>query len=154
MTTAAAFQNIIVSGYNIPLIIAASLSAVASLLHVGIIFGGAPWYRYFGAGERMAAAATAGRYYPTVVTSVIAFVLALWAAYALSCAGVFRALPLNMLVLCIITSVYLFRGLIVIPLFMFKRVRATQFVIWSSVICFTIGAVHLLGLSQVWQRCE
>lgn len=51
------------SPYNTWLIVGAVLSGVAALLHVAIVFGGASWYRFFGAGERMASAAAAGRLY-------------------------------------------------------------------------------------------
>lgn len=136
--------------YNSALLIGAALSAVAALLHVGIIFGGAPWYRFFGAGESMAAAAAAGRWYPALVTAAIAAVLAAWAAYALAGAGALPALPFLKLGLVAITAVYLLRGLAVLPVLLVARDRATPFVVWSSAICIVYGAVHLVGLAQVW----
>jgi len=69
------------------LIVGAALSAIAALLHLGCIAFGAPWYRFLGAGERMAQMASAGRLYPTVVTLAIAFVLLVWSLYALSGRG-------------------------------------------------------------------
>ncbi|MDP3651498.1 MAG: hypothetical protein Q8R67_07435 [Rhodoferax sp.] len=135
---------------NTPLLVAACLSAVAALLHVGIVVGGAPWYRFFGAGERMAASAAAGRFYPAVVTSGIATVLALWSAYALSGAGILAPLPQLKLALVVITGIYLVRGLAIVPLLTFARARATPFLVWSSFVCIFYGAVHLLGLTQVW----
>lgn len=136
--------------YNVALIIAACLSAIASLLHVGIVFGGAPWYRFFGAGERMASASAAGRTYPTVVTLAIASVLGMWAAYALAGAGVIAPLPLLKVALGAITAIYLLRGIAVLPLLLFARARATPFLVWSSLICLGYGAVHLVGVAQVW----
>lgn len=138
--------------YNLWLIAAAVLSGVAALLHVAIVFGGAPWYRFFGAGERMASAAEAGRLYPAVVTFAIALVLAGWTAYALAGAGVLPALPLLKLALVGITGVYLLRGLAIVPLFVFARDQATPFLIWSSIICIGYGVVHLLGVLQTWTR--
>jgi hypothetical protein len=138
-------------GYNIALIAGACLSAIASLLHVGIIFGGAPWYRFFGAGDRMALAAAAGRIYPTVVTASIALVLALWAAYALAGAGLIPTLPLVKPVLCAITTIYLLRGFAVVPVLAFGRPKSKVFVVWSSVICIAIGMAYLVGLTQVWR---
>ena len=44
--------------YKIWLIAGAVLSGIAGLLHLAIILGGAPWYRFFGAGERMALVTT------------------------------------------------------------------------------------------------
>ena len=137
---------------NALLVFAAFLSALAALLHVGIIIGGPPWYRFFGAGERMASAAAAGRFYPAVVTFGIAVVLAVWSAYALSGAGVIGPLPLLRLVLILITGVYLVRGLTIVPLLMFSRSKSTPFLLWSSLVCILYGAVHLLGLTQVWSR--
>jgi hypothetical protein len=136
--------------YNGWLIAAAVLSGIAALLHVAIILGGAPWYRFFGAGERMAQDAATGRQYPAVVTSGIAALLSLWAAYALSGAGVLPALPLLKLGLVGITAVYSARGLAIIPLLALARNKATPFFVWSSLICVGYGAVHLVGLVQVW----
>jgi len=138
--------------YNLWLIAAAVLSGIAALLHVAIVFGGAPWYRFFGAGEQMASAAEAGRLYPTVVTLGIALVLAGWAAYALAGAGVLPVLPWLKLALVGITGVYLLRGLAIVPLFVFARDKATPFLIWSSIICIGYGVVHLVGVLQEWKR--
>jgi hypothetical protein len=138
--------------YNSWLIAAAALSAVASLLHIAIIVGGGSWYRFFGAGERMALAAEAGRAYPAIVTFGIAVVLAIWAAYALSGAGLLAALPLLKWCLAAITAVYLLRGLAILPLFLFAREQVTPFLIWSSVICLGYGVVHLIGTMQLWRR--
>lgn len=137
---------------NTALLFAAGLSAIAAALHVAIIFGGAPWYRFFGAGERMASAAAQGRLYPTLVTLGIATVLALWSAYALSGAGAIGPLPLPKLALCAITTIYLLRGLAIVPLFVFAPSQVTPFLVWSSLICCVYGAVHLLGLHQVWHH--
>ena len=79
---------------NLFLVIGASMSAVAALLHVGCIIFGASWYRFFGAGERMAQMASAGSWYPAIVTSFIAAMLFTWSLYALSGAGVIPRLPL------------------------------------------------------------
>lgn len=135
---------------NTPLVIAAAFSAIAALLHVGIVIGGAPWYRFFGAGERMASAAATGRVYPAIVTLGIATVLALWSAYALSGAGIIAPLPSLRWALITITVIYLVRGLAIVPLLVFARSRSTPFLVWSSLVCIGFGAVHLLGLSQVW----
>jgi hypothetical protein len=136
--------------WNLPLTVGAALSAIAALLHVCIVFGGPAWYRFFGAGERMASGAAAGHLYPPVVTLLIACVLGVWAAYALSGAGVLQPLPLLVLALPVITAVYLLRGLAALALFVFARRRLTAFWVWSSLICLGFGVVHLVGLVQVW----
>jgi hypothetical protein len=130
----------------------AALSAIASLLHVGIIFGGPGWYRFFGAGERFAQLDAAGSLVPDLVTLGIAAVLALWAAYALSGAGAIRRLPLLRTALVAITSVYLARGLVLVPMLAMDRTGFTPFDWWSSAICLGYGLVHLAGLAQSWRR--
>jgi hypothetical protein len=135
---------------NIPLAVGALLSAVAALLHLGIIAGGPAWYRFFGAGERFARAAAQGRRYPAIVTLGIAAVLSTWSAYALAGAGVIGALPFLKVALVAITAVYLVRGVAFAPLVLAKGGAITPFVVWSSVICFGYGVVHLVGLVQRW----
>lgn len=134
------------------LIFGAVLSGIAALLHLLIVWGGAPWYRFFGAGEAMASAAAAGRLYPAVVTLAIAAVLAGWAAYALAGAGVQPALPWQKAALVAITAIYLLRGLAILPLLLLAREQATPFLLWSSLICLGYGIVHLIGVTQEWTR--
>ena len=130
---------------------AAAMSAVASLLHVAVIVGGPAWYRFFGAGERMARLAEAGSPIPTVVTLAIAAMLALWAAYAAAGAGLLKPLPFTAAALVAITSVYVLRGLVAVPVMALPALR-TPFNFWSSAICLAIGCVHVVGLWQVWKR--
>ena len=139
-------------GLNRCLIVAAALSAIAGLVHLGCIVFGAPWYRFFGAGEGMARLAEAGHWYPTVFASVIAAVLFTWSLYALSGAGVIRRLPLLKLGLCLITAIYMVRGIgfaAIMPLF---PGNSAVFWLTSSGICLAIGLVHFAGLRQVWVR--
>jgi hypothetical protein len=135
---------------NVPLAVGAVLSAIAALLHLGIIAGGPAWYRFFGAGERFARAAAQGKMYPTLVTLGIAAVLGVWAAYALAGAGLIGTLPMLKAALVAITAVYIVRGLGYAPLVLAKGGRLTPFVLWSSLICLAYGLVHLLGLVQRW----
>lgn len=139
---------------NLFLVTGALLSALAAVLHLGCIAFGAPWYRFFGAGERMAQLAAAGSWHPVVVTLAIAAVLAIWSLFALSGAGVVPRFAFVRPVLCVITGVYLLRGVAVIPLAAFSASlgRNASFWWWSSAICFAIGCVHLIGLRQVWTR--
>ena len=135
---------------NLFLIAGAVLSAIAALLHICVIFGGPAWYRFFGAGGRMAASAGAGHLDPLGVTLVIGGMLGVWAAYALAGAGVLQPLPLQALVLPAITAVYLLRGLVAVAMWLFDRRRLNAFWVWSSLVCFVYGVVHLVGLVQVW----
>lgn len=129
------------------LISGATLSAVAALFRVGCIILGSSWYRFFGAGERMAQPAAAGSTRPTLITSGIVLVLATWSFYAFSGAGVAPHLPLVRTVLCIVTGIYLLRG--VAGVFVAIRSGATLWW-WSSAICLTIGLIHLIGTRQSW----
>jgi hypothetical protein len=138
--------------YNSALVVGAGLSAVAALLHVACIFGGPAWYRFFGAGERMAEAAARGSPYPAILTLGITVVLLAWAAYALSAAGALPSLPLLKAGIVAITAVYLLRGLVLFPVLMLKPAQVTPFVVWSSLICLGYGLVHLRGLVQVWPK--
>ena len=133
------------------LLASAALSAIAALLHVGCIIFGPSWYRFFGAGERLAQLAAAGSAVPTVMTAGIAAVLSLWAVYALSGAGVIARLPLIRVALCAIAGIYLVRGAAGL---VFAAVapgeRSVAFWVWSSLICLGIGALYLVGTRQVW----
>lgn len=134
------------------LIIGAALSGLAALLHVGCIIFGAPWYRFLGAGERMARMAAAGHWYPTVITSGIVVILSCWSLYALSGAGVIRRLPFLRMGLCAITSVYLLRAVAFAPFHSYFPGNSTAFWVWSSATCLVIGLLHLAGLWQAWPR--
>ena len=135
-----------------PLVAAASLSAVAGLAHLGCIAFGGPWYRFFGAGERMARMAEAGHWYPTAITSAITAVLFTWALYALSGAGVIRRLPFTKLALCLITAIYVGRGVGFVAIMPAFPGNSLTFWLVSSGICLAIGLLHLAGLRQAWAR--
>ena len=137
---------------NTALILSAGLSAIAAALHLIIVIGGPAYYRFFGAGEQFASAAANGRWWPAMITLGIAGMLGLWAAYALSGAGIIRPLPFLKLALTLITSLYLLRGLALFPALLFARNSVTPFVYWSSAVSLGYGAIHLLGLVQVWSR--
>lgn len=135
---------------NIFLIVAGSLSAAAAILHVGCIYFGAPWYRFFGAGEQMAVLAEKGSIQPTLITSGIVIVLSVWSLYAFSAAGIIFRLPLMRLALILITFIYVARGIIGFFLINSPMGRSPEFWIWSSVICLSCGIVHFVGLKQQW----
>lgn len=139
------------------LIIAGSLSIVASLLHLAIIVGGPDWYRFFGAGEQMASLAETGSHYPAFVTSIIAVILFVWGLYALSGAGVIITLPLMKLALCLITFIYLVRGMagLILPFVSQHPAiveNSLKFWIVSSIICLIFGAFHLFGTINQWAK--
>lgn len=135
---------------NYYLVVAGCLSAVAALMHIGCIAFGAPWYRFFGAGEQMAVMAEQGMIKPTIITSFIVVVLSIWSLYAFSAAGVIGCLPFIRLALIVITAIYLVRGIAGIYFVANPIGRSPEFWIWSSVICLSIGLLHMIGLKQQW----
>ncbi|WP_010103731.1 hypothetical protein [Verminephrobacter aporrectodeae] len=125
-------------------------SMIAGLLHLGCVAFGASWYRFLGAGEDMARMVEAGRLLPHVITLAVALILFGWAAYALAAAGQPLPLPRIRWVVLAITAIYFLRGgagfLIDAP----QSGRSQAFWWWSSSICLAIGALHAIGLRQVW----
>ena len=128
----------------------AGLSAAAALLHLGVIAGGPDWYRFFGAGKRMAQMAERGHWYPPVITIGIASVLAGWALVALSGSGLTFRVPLLRTGLAAITAIYLARGLLIVPVVMFVPYPEGAFDYWSSLIVLVYGLVYAIGLWLAW----
>ncbi len=135
---------------NAWLIAGGILSLVAAALHVAIIFGGPVWYRFFGAGERMARAAAKGSPMPTRVTLAIAAVLVLWAAYAFSGAGLIGKLPLLRLGLIVISAIYLLRGLVLFAMLALRPAQVDAFWVWSSLIVLVYGMAYAVGTWTSW----
>ena len=141
------------------LLLGGVVTGAASLLHVGIILGGPDWYRFFGAGERMARLAARGSPYPAAITAGIAAVLGVWMLYALSGAGVIRRLPLLRIVLALIAAVYLGRGVLGIPLVLLVddpyanqlKGRMT-FMIVTSAVCVLLGLCYAAGAAHAGRR--
>jgi hypothetical protein len=133
-----------------------SATAAAALLHVAIIIGGPDWYRFFGAGERMAWLAARGSIYPAIVTSCIATILGVWALYGFSGAGVIRPLPLLRLALTLIAAVYLARGILGVPVVLLvddvytNQLREKMtFMVVSSAICVVLGLCYAVGATRL-----
>ena len=137
---------------NVWLIAAGALSAIAALLHLAIIWGGPDWYRFFGAGEAMARAAERGSARPAFITVGIASILAVWAAYAFSGAGLIRRLPLLRTALVAISAVYLARALAPLPILLFRPGAMSPFVWWSSLIVLVYGLAYAIGTWAVWPQ--
>ena len=134
------------------LIVGGVLSALAALLHLAIIAGRPDWYRFFGAGEGMARAAARGELRPTLFAIGIAAILLVWAAYALSGAGLIPRLPLLRTGLIAISAVYLLRGLAPAALLLFRPGLMSPFVWWSSAVVLVYGLVYAIGTCAAWPR--
>ena len=132
------------------LLAGAALSLAAAVLHIAVIFGGPAWYRFFGAGEEIATAAERGSSMPAIITSGIATLLMLWGLYALSGAGRLRRLPLLKTALVLITTIYLARGLLLVPVVFLVPYPEGAFDYWSSAIVLVYGVVMAIGTWKAW----
>ena len=130
---------------SLVLILAGIGTALAAMAHVGCIVGGPSWYRTMGAGPRMVRAAELGQWHATAITLGITVVLAAWAAYAWSAAGLLPALPLLRFVLPVISAVFLARGLLFSLLKPYFPGNSTAFWYWSSGLCLMLGLLYLVG---------
>ena len=135
------------------------LTAVVALLHLAIVVGGPAWYRFFGAGERMARLAARGAVYPAALTVGIAGVLAVWALYGLSGAGVIRRLPLLRPALVLIAVVYAARGLLGVPAALLgegpyaAELRGRMpFMLVTSGVCLALALSYAAGAAQLDPR--
>jgi len=135
---------------NPALLVGGWLSVAAALLHIAVIIGGPDWYRFFGAGEAMATMAEQGSMTPMLLTLGIAAVLAIWAAYAFSGAGLLPRLPLLRTGLIVISAVYLLRGLALIPALLINGGEVMPFVLWSSLIVLVYGLAYAVGTWTAW----
>jgi hypothetical protein len=132
------------------LILGALFSAVAALAHLGCIIFGGDWYRFFGAGEQMAKMAEAGEPHPTIVTSILVFILSIWSVYGLSGAKLITKLPLLRTALVLISSIYVLRGVAFVALMPMFPENSITFWVVSSVICLSIGMLYSIGTYQSW----
>ncbi|NJC41856.1 hypothetical protein GGQ87_002151 [Brevundimonas alba] len=127
------------------------LSAGASAAHLTIIVGGPRWYAFFGAGPRMVRLAEQGSPKAALITLGIAVVLAAWAAWAFSGAGLIPRLPLLKLGLAAITAIYLLRAVGYVPALYATGATVGAFAWISSAIVALYAAVHLVGTLQLWR---
>lgn len=138
------------------LLIAGILTFIVALTHVGIVIGGPDWYRFFGAGEMMAQQAEQGLLEPIVVTLSIAFILGIWTIYAFAGAGLLPYLPYQMGILKAICGIFLFRGIVGIPLvilvdhpYLNELHEKMTFMIISSLICLLFALLYFLGIRNM-----
>jgi hypothetical protein len=134
------------------LLIAAGLSSFTiAVAHLGIMFLGAPGYRWFGA-PGLAVEVERGSSVPALMCIAVAALLCLWGLYALSGAGRVRRLPLLRTGIVIIGVIYLLRGLLGIPqlvdLFGGRNVAPIRYLGFSLV----SGVTGVLYLGGLWAR--
>lgn len=122
-------------------------SILTALLHIAIIIGGPDWYRFWGAGEKMAVMAENGSWIPSILTFII--ILFIWGLYAFSGAGLVKKLPFLKTALVIISLIYSTRGLSLILVLLSPR-HVTGFLFWTSLVSLVVGVVYSFGTKQMW----
>ena len=140
------------SNPSTPLTLAALLSIAVAAGHLAIIPFGASGLRYFFAPQRLVEMAERGDHLvPTVAVVSIFVVFSTFALYAWSGAGRMRKLPGLGFVLLVITSIYLLRGVVVVPQIPISLLdpdalppRRVAF----SAISLLIGLLHLRGIAE------
>jgi heme/copper-type cytochrome/quinol oxidase subunit 3 len=132
------------------LLLAGAGSIAASLAHLVCIVGGPDWFRAMGAGERMARMVERGAVMPLILTVIIAAILATWAAYAFSAAGLIGRLPLMRVALVAIAAVLIARGLMMFAPGLWRPDLSLEFKIWSSLATLVLGALFAIGTIQAW----
>ena len=136
------------------LLIAAALSSFAiALAHLGIMFMGAPGYRYFGA-PGLAVQVEHGSPVPALLCIGVAAILGIWGLYALAGAGRIRPLPLLRVGLLFIGAIYLLRGLLGVPQLVWvlagRNAAPLRYLLFSLVSGAT-GVLYLAGLFTLWR---
>jgi hypothetical protein len=129
-------------------------ATAGALLHIAIIFGGPDWYAFFGAPQALVELARSGHPRAPITTLVIVAILAVFAAYAFSGAGTIRRLPLLRLGLACIGAVLILRGLLFVPLILWRpnalaricECRSVDtFIVVTSALCLLLGIGYALG---------
>lgn len=129
------------------LIAAAATSLLVALLHVYVIARGAPAYRSFGAGEKLAGMAEHGSWLPALLTSGITAVFLVFMAYYLSGAGVLPHLPFLKFAMIGIAAIYTLRGVMVA---LAVRMKLSPFDFYSSLVSLLVGLLHVAALWLAW----
>jgi len=136
---------------NTLLTLGAWLNFGIALLHVIIIFVGAPGYSYFGAAE-LAPMAEQGSPIPAAITAVLVLIFIAFGLYALSGAGRFRRLPLLRAALIFIGAIFTLRGLAVIfeIIYLSRGVEyPLRYAVFSAV-ALIVGLLYFVGTVRRW----
>lgn len=129
------------------LTLAACCSGLVAAIHVGTAFGGAAWYRFFGAPSLAARVERGEVVLPTLLTLALALLFTAWALYALSGAGLLRRLAHARTVLLAAGALYTLRGLLLFAdlLVALKGGQVPARAFAFSAFSGLTGALHLVG---------
>lgn len=145
-------------------------ASCGALLHLLIPIGGPEWYAFFGAPRGMVQMARNGDLHAPISCVLIATLLIFFAIYAFSGAGLLRRLPLLRSVLVCIGGILILRGLVFIPLILWRANALINicgdcrniniFVVLTSLLCLGLGLGYAVGTRKHWHelgiraRCE
>jgi hypothetical protein len=130
------------------LVLTGLAASVGAVLHVAILFGGPSWYAFFGAPRGLVEMARVGSLRAPISCLIIAAILAMFAAYAFSGAGLVRRLPFLRLASASISAVLLLRGVLFAPLILWRPSvlfgicdcrSVDTFIILTSALCIAMG---------------
>ncbi len=137
---------------NVCLQIGGCFSLAFALFQASAVFWPPELVAYFGGPARLQIE------HPVYFISLclmIGIIAAVWGLYALSGAGKFRRLPFLRTIIGFVTAVYIFRGLRVIPDYLFisqhPEQHLTRLLIFS-LLALCIGFIHLIGFIKLFQR--
>lgn len=133
------------------------VSLLGALLHIAIMIGGPEWYAFFGAPDGLVQMASTGNLRAPISCLIIAGVLFVFAAYAFSATGLIVRLPLLRMINGLIGTVLILRGLVFIPLILWKPETLSgicdcrsvdTFIVVTSLLCFAMGMGY--GLAAIF----
>lgn len=132
---------------EILLIIGGSISAIAAIWHLLMIFGGPSWYAFARAPEYIVESAREGTLIAPMGAIAIAILMFICTLYSFSGAGLIRKIPLLKSALVIISLLCLARGVYISPLFFKLHILGIWQIVASSV-WFFVGVCFLAGALQ------
>ena len=131
-------------------VVAAALLFAGAILHVAALIGGPSWIAFVGAPREVVESASRGTWLAPVGALGITALLLLLAAYALSAATVFRSFPFSRSILTFFATIFIVRGLIIVPALLQGRFNWRElhdlFVVGSSTAILAIGLALAIGL--------
>jgi hypothetical protein len=136
------------------IILTGIVALIGALLHIAIMIGGPDWYAFFGAPEGLVQMARAGNLRAPVSCLIIAGILFVFTAYAFSAAGLIKRLPMLRVISGLIAIVLILRGLIFIPLILWKPESLSgicdcrsidTFILVTSAICLAMGIGYAMA---------
>ena len=139
---------------KIYLLIVGITAFAGAALHIAIMLGGPDWYAFFGAPQALVDFARTGHPRAAISCLVIAAILLIFAAFAFSGAGRIPRLPFLRIGLAAIGCVLILRGLLFIPLILWRPDSLARicdcrsvdtFIVVTSVLCLAMGVGYALG---------